>query len=92
MNPNLERAILLFQQSRYEMAETELAQALGIDPHDAYAHALLGLCLAQRDQFEDATAEVRQAIHLQPDFPFAHYAHARVFVSAEPLRRSACGD
>jgi tetratricopeptide (TPR) repeat protein len=78
MNPNLERAILLFQQSRYEMAETELAQALGIDPHDAYAHALLGLCLAQRDQFEDATAEVRQAIHLQPDFPFAHYAHARV--------------
>lgn len=78
MNPNLERALLLFQQSRHDLAENELRQALAADPHDAYSHALLGLCLAKREQFDDATAETRQAIHLAPDFSFAHYALASV--------------
>jgi tetratricopeptide (TPR) repeat protein len=78
MNPNLERALMLYQQSRTELAEGELRQALTAEPQDAYAHALLGLCLAQREKFEDATDETRQAIHLAPDFSFAHYAHAHV--------------
>jgi tetratricopeptide (TPR) repeat protein len=78
MNPNLERGVLLYQQSRHEMAEGELRQALAAEPEDAYAHALLALCLSHREQFEPATAEAQQAIHLQPDFSFAHYAHARV--------------
>jgi tetratricopeptide (TPR) repeat protein len=78
MNQNLERALLLYQQSRYDMAETELRQALAAEPHDAYAHALLALCLAHREKFQEATDEAQQAIHLEPDFPFAHYAHAHV--------------
>ena len=78
MNPNLERALLLIQQSRHEMAEGELRQALAADPQDAHAHALLGLCLAKREKFSEATDEARQAIHLAPDFSFAHYAHAQV--------------
>jgi len=78
MNQNLQRALLLFQQSRHDMAETELRQALAADPQDAYAHALLGLCLAHRESFQEATDETRQAIHLAPDFPFAHFAQAHV--------------
>lgn len=78
MNPNLERGLLLYQQSRHELAEAELRQALAAEPHDAYAHALLGLCLVERKQFKPATDEAQQAIHLAPDFPFAHYALARV--------------
>ena len=78
MNPNLERGLLLFQQSRHELAENELRQALAADPHDAYPHALLALCLAAREKFDEATTEARQAIHLAPDFPFAHYAHAHI--------------
>jgi tetratricopeptide (TPR) repeat protein len=78
MNPNLERALLLFQQSRHELAEAELRQALAAEPDDAYAHALLALCLIERKRFDEATAEARQAIHLGPDFSFVHYAHARV--------------
>jgi tetratricopeptide (TPR) repeat protein len=79
MNPNLERGILLYQQSRHDLAEAELRQALAIDPHDAYAHALLALCLCAREQFKDATSEAQQAIHFGPDFPFAHYALAKIF-------------
>jgi tetratricopeptide (TPR) repeat protein len=76
---SVQRGLLLYQQSRYEMAETELRQALGAEPDDAYAHALLALCLIERKRHEDATAEAQQAIHLAPDMPFAHYALAKVW-------------
>lgn len=79
MSPHLERAQLLFQQSRTELAEDELRQALTADPDDAYAHALLGLCLSECERFDEATRETELAIHLAPFFSFAHYAHARVF-------------
>jgi tetratricopeptide (TPR) repeat protein len=78
MNQNLERALLLYEQSRHDLAETELRQALAAEPQNAYAHALLGLCLAHREKFSDATDEVQQAIHLAPDFSFAHFAQAHV--------------
>jgi tetratricopeptide (TPR) repeat protein len=78
MNPNLERALLLYQQSRHEQAEDELRQALASEPDDAYAHAMLALCLAHREKFDEATTEAGQAIHLKPDFSFAYYAQARV--------------
>ena len=76
---SIERGLLLYQQSRYEMAEAELRQALGAEPNDAYAHALLALCLIERKQHDDATSEAQQAIHLAPDMPFAHYALAKVW-------------
>ena len=76
---SIQRGLLLFQQSRYEMAETELRHALGEEPDDAYAHALLALCLIERKQLDEATEEARQAIHLAPDYPFAHYALAKVW-------------
>jgi tetratricopeptide (TPR) repeat protein len=79
VSPHLQRGLLLYQQSRHELAETELRQALADDPQDAYAHALLALCLNEREKFTDATAEAQQAIHFAPDFPFAHYALGRVF-------------
>jgi tetratricopeptide (TPR) repeat protein len=78
MSQQFERALLLFQQSRHEMAEAELRQTLAQEPGDAFAHALLGLCLAKREQFKEATDEAQQAIHLAPDFPFAHYALASI--------------
>lgn len=79
MNPNLQRALLLYDQSRHTMAEAELRQALADDPHESFAHALLGLCLAKREQFREATEEAQQAIHLAPDSAFAHYSLASIF-------------
>jgi tetratricopeptide (TPR) repeat protein len=78
MNPNLDRARLLYQQGRFDLAENELRQTLAAEPHDAYAHSLLALCLAQRKEFQEATAEAQQAIHLEPDFSFAHFTLAHV--------------
>jgi tetratricopeptide (TPR) repeat protein len=94
MNANLQRGILLFQQSRPEMAEAEFRQALASEPDDAYAHALLALCLLKGARYQDATAEAQTAVHLQPDFPFAHYALAHVFYSRNcyPEALSAAGE
>lgn len=80
MNINFTRGLMLFEQSRYEMAETELRQALASEPNDGYAHAVLALCLTELEKFQEATEEAQKAIHLQPDLAFAHYAHARVLV------------
>jgi tetratricopeptide (TPR) repeat protein len=78
MNPNFERAVLLFGQSRHELAENELRQGLSVEPDDAHAHALLALCLAHREKFQEATDEAKQAVHLEPDNPFTYYALAYV--------------
>jgi Tfp pilus assembly protein PilF len=88
MNAHLERALLLFQQSRHDMAEAELRQALGMEPHEAYPHALLALCLVELEKFDEATSEAQLAIHLQPDFSFSHYVHARVLYARNLLEQA----
>jgi len=75
----IERGRLLYQQSRYDLAETELRQALSQDPGHAYGHSLLALTLLQRKQPKEATTEAQEAIHLAPDYAFAHYALAKVW-------------
>ena len=53
-----ERGSLLYQTGRHEMAEQEFRAALGEDPSDALAHAMLGLCLSRRKQFAEATDDL----------------------------------
>ena len=89
MNPNLERGLLLYQQSRYDLAEEQLRQALAADPDDSYSHALLALCLTEREQFKAATEEAQHAVHLAPDDPFSHYALARVFYDRDRLEEAS---
>jgi tetratricopeptide (TPR) repeat protein len=78
MSANRERAFVLFDQRRYELAERELRQALAQDPGDATAHALLALCLSERERFAEAEAEARAAVGRAPDLGLVHYALARV--------------
>jgi tetratricopeptide (TPR) repeat protein len=89
MNPALQRALLLYQQSRFDLAENELRRALADDPDEGYAHALLALCLAEREQFPEASEEAQRAVHLGPDDPFAHYATAKVWYDRNHLDAAA---
>ena len=82
---SVQRGLLLFQQSRYEMAEAEFRQALGREPGDAGTHALLALCLLERKQLDEATNEAREAVGLAPELPFAHYALAKVWYERDRL-------
>lgn len=85
MEPHLERARLLYGQSRYDQAERELRLHLADEPEDFEAHALLALCLLQRDRLDEAQSEARRAVHLAPDDPFPHFTLAVVLLTRERL-------
>jgi tetratricopeptide (TPR) repeat protein len=79
MSSHIERARLLINQSRYELATRELQKALVADPDDPVAHALMAICLAEQKKFDQAYDEARQAAVLAPDLPYTQYvlAYAR---------------
>ena len=54
MNPHVERALLLLQQERHELAAQELRLALVDAPNDALAHAVLAICLSANKQYDEA--------------------------------------
>lgn len=78
MSAHLDRAFVLFEQSRHHLAEQELRCELLTEPNNPIAHALLGLCLAEAKQYTQATQEAHAAIRLAPDVAFVHYAHAAI--------------
>jgi tetratricopeptide (TPR) repeat protein len=78
MNPNFQRGLLLYQQGRYQQAETELRKGLALAPEHGTSHAFLALCLAEQQQFEKATEEAQLSIRYEPDSDFGYYALARV--------------
>ena len=88
MNPHLQRASLLLEQSRYDLAEKELRRALSVEPDNAMAHAMLGLCLTKTEKFSEGQNESEQAIHLAPDEPFVFYVHS-VVLSARNAHKEA---
>jgi tetratricopeptide (TPR) repeat protein len=95
MNQPLNRALLLYQHSRYKEAEQELRGALAEQPHNAQAHSLLALCVLKQERLDEAQAEAEQAIALEPDWPNAHYVrsivleHRNKFAEAATSAREA---
>ncbi len=84
----LDRAILLYQQSRYDLAEKELRRELAANPGHARAHGLLAVSLAHQEKYREALQEARQAIHLGPDDGFGHYALATVLDRQDKLKEA----
>ncbi len=95
MPSHLHRAVLLYNQSRFDLAAQELHGVLAETPHEARAHSLLGLCFMRQDKLDEAQAEVDQAIALTPDDGHAHYCrsvvleHRRRYSEAEAAIREA---
>lgn len=95
MNPHLQRARLLFEQSRYELADQEIRRSLAEMPHDPEAHALLALCLVRQEKLDEAQSESEQAIVIAPDWAFTHHVrsvileHRNRFAEAEAAAREA---
>jgi tetratricopeptide (TPR) repeat protein len=76
MPASFDRAMILFRQGRYDLAEKELRSALSGDPNDPIGHAFLALCLVERGDHVEATREAFEAIRLAPDLDLAHFAMA----------------
>lgn len=88
MTAHYDRALLLFQQSRYDLAEQELQQVMAEEPANPYAHALLALCHCERKDHAAAIREAEEAIHLGPDVSFGHYALAYTLYCRDRLREA----
>jgi tetratricopeptide (TPR) repeat protein len=95
MGAQLDRALLLYRQNRFDLAEQEFRRVLGESPNDPTAHAFLGLCLAHQEKLDEAQREVEQAIVLAPAWAFTHSCrsqvleHRRKFAEAEASAREA---
>lgn len=85
ISPHLQRAYLLYEQRRYEMAEKEVGQALLQQPNDPRALALLAHCLVEQEKFAEATERAKEAVHSAPDAPFTHHALANVWLARNYL-------
>jgi tetratricopeptide (TPR) repeat protein len=79
MTPRLQRASLLIDQHRYELAEQELTAAMAEEPNDGFAHACMAICLLARKQYDQATELAQRAIHLDPEMPMGHAVLAMVW-------------
>ena len=84
-----ERGSILYQTGRHDAAEKEFRAALGEDPSNALAHAMIGLCLSKRAQYDEATEEAREAIRLRPDWHFGYSALAHILLDRERLTPAA---
>ncbi|WP_341526630.1 tetratricopeptide repeat protein [Nostoc sp. UHCC 0302] len=85
MSVHFERAKLLFEQSRYQMAEQELREAVAESPNDAKIHSVLGLCLSCQQRYQEATLEAETAIAIAPDSPFSHYILGYILCERQQL-------
>ena len=74
----MQRALVLHQQGRHDLAEKELQQHLAQWPSDGFAHAMLAISLLEQERLDPAEQAAREAIGNAPDMAFVHYAMARV--------------
>jgi tetratricopeptide (TPR) repeat protein len=84
-NAHFQRGLMLYQQARFEDAERELGFALGQNPEDAWALALLGACRAQSNKYDEAVALGRRAIGLNPDSADIRHLVARIHFQRNDL-------
>ncbi len=88
MTNYFERARLLYDQRRYELAIQQLQQALSINPDDSSSHSLLALCLAQQQQYLGAIDEIDQAIRLSPNYAGYHYIKSGILRDQGKLKNA----
>jgi tetratricopeptide (TPR) repeat protein len=86
MSANFERALLLFEQERFPMAEKLLRDMLREESSQAQAQALLAFTLVRQKKYDEAQQVAEQAIAIAPDLPFAHFAQADVLYHRDRLK------
>lgn len=81
-----ERAQLLAEQGRYDLAMAEAAAYLAEHPNSSQSHTLLSFCHSQKSEHKQAVDQAQQALGLAPDNDFCHFALARAHYYASNLK------
>lgn len=77
--PHLNLAITQQFLNQLPQAETNLREAIRLDPGFAKAHFQLGTVLEDLNQLEAALGELKEAAQLEPTYPEPHMALARIY-------------
>ena len=85
MTDSLQRAFLLFNQGRYDLALAEVERSLSEDIDSAAGHALRSYCLTVLDQPKEGEEAARHAIELQPENPFGFFVLCRALKAQKNL-------
>lgn len=75
-----ELAYTLFEQGKYDEAQTIFEGLVISNPYDAYFHAMLGAIYARKDMQEEAAEEYSIAIELDPENIAAHVNRAEILL------------
>lgn len=83
-----ERARILAEQGRYNLAMEEAAAYLADHPNSSQGHTLLSFCHSQKDEHKQAVSQAQQALALAPDDDFCHFALARAYYYGNNLKEA----
>lgn len=75
-----QRAQLLINQNRFDLAEQELGSILAKNPQDAIALLMMSICYKHTKRYREATDSAKLAISLQPENPRCHLILASIFL------------
>lgn len=75
-----ELAYTLFEQGKYDDAQTIFEGLVISNPYDAYFHAMLGAIYARKDMQEEAAEEYSIAIELDPESISAYVNRAEILL------------
>jgi tetratricopeptide (TPR) repeat protein len=80
------RARLLAEQGRYDLAMQEAAAYLAEQPNSSQGYSLLSFCHTKKGEHQQAIAQAQQAIGLSPDNDFCHFSLGRAQYYANDLK------
>ncbi|MDJ1471560.1 tetratricopeptide repeat protein [Xanthocytophaga flava] len=87
-NSHLQRAEVLIEQGRYDMAEKELRNLLGQEPQNTVAMRMLANCLLQTNRQAEAVQITQTLLTIEPDEPYNLYIHAIVLSELEKYKEA----
>ena len=73
VNAILQRADILMDQKRFKDAERFIGEALGLEPQNAEALAMLARCYINDNKFEEAREALNKALAVEPNNAYYHY-------------------
>jgi tetratricopeptide (TPR) repeat protein len=85
---NLERAELLINQKRFDMAEEQLNKVLAESPNHALATAYKALIKLQTDKVKEALSLSQSALGLDPESDFALYIMAAAYIDLRDFKNA----
>ncbi len=77
-DPDLDLALVQFQQGSYPAAVDSLKRVLGRDPENARAFALLALCRLNQERIDDASRTIATALTLDAETSFYQWVDGLV--------------